>query len=148
MGHRANFVVIRDSSAQAFYSHWGALGCLLLLEDGPEKGAARAEYEPTSELLEWFYAEDGYLIDFDQRLLLAFGTLIHGGDAEPSDEEKREAARRFLLKLAPKWPGWLLRWDDRGVDAFAEHLEQRAIKGICSQERRIADDAIILQHQA
>ena len=36
----------------------------------------------------------------------------------------------FLEGIAGGWKGWRIAWDERGVDAFAEHLKQNGISGI------------------
>ena len=164
MGHRANFVVIRDSAARAFHDQWAGLGCAFVLEDGPKVAVSEAQkLTPTEELLEWCWAEGGYLIDFDQKVLLAFGSLesdcdLDGEDGanDDIDDESEDMpevdsaleVRAFLLKIASKWKGWLLRWDDRGVDAFAEHLKSRQIGGIRTQTPSHPPNPLIIEHQA
>jgi glycine/D-amino acid oxidase-like deaminating enzyme len=173
MGHRANFVVIREGQAQAYSDHWAALGCIHCVSDGPDDAAAMAaEFEATDELLDWAFMEGGYLVDFDEKLLIVFGLTeedlgdefseweedeeneqeeaddapwVSGltDDAEGSldgdaDEEwdkdaERAAAEAFLRGIAPKWKGWTLRWDQRGADAFAEHLVRKQMTRIRTQ---------------
>ncbi|MEK7952172.1 hypothetical protein [Luteolibacter soli] len=36
----------------------------------------------------------------------------------------------FLEGIAGGWKGWKLVWDQCGADAFAEHLQKKAISGI------------------
>lgn len=152
MGHRANFIVIRNAHASAYHDQWAALGSAFLLTDGPERAAAAMEpMEPTDELLDWGFAEGGFLLDFDDRVLIAFGypepidlDEFDGEFGDPlNDAEMAETtswndafnagADGFLQRIAPAWKGWLLVWDDRGVDAFAEHLQSRRIEGIKTQ---------------
>jgi hypothetical protein len=151
MGHRANFVIIRGGAATAYYDQWGALGCTFFLAEGPAGAAAPVEaMEPTEELLEWAFAEAGYLLDYDLQRLIAFGYPEDPGDldleemedlglGDPSEEIKalgalsaalQQGPGEFLTCIAPQWPGWLLQWDDRGVDAFAEHLRSRGLAEI------------------
>jgi hypothetical protein len=173
MGHRANFVVIRDGNAQAFFDNWAALACIHCVADGPEAAALSAEeFEATDELLDWAFMEGGYLVDFDERILIVFGltdddlgdefsefeddeeetagdrddepsespgledddeTGENAGDEEWDKEAERSAAIAFLQGIAPQWKGWTLRWDQRGADAFAEHLARRSITGVKTQ---------------
>lgn len=163
MGHRANFVIVRDGAAEAFFDQWAGLGCAFAVADGVESAEAAArQSDPTDELLDWSFAEGGYLIDHDEHVLIVFGELddmsvefeefsaeFEGeeesvafdddSDAESADEsdadddEDESSAVRFRKlfdEIAPHWHGWLLRWDERGVDAFAEHLQRRGIDDI------------------
>lgn len=162
MGHRANFVIIRDGRASAYYDQWGALGCAFLLADGPEQAATAAEHmEPTAELLDWGFAEGGFLLDFDQKKLIAFGypeplDLEDIGDLEDveglGDTHLTTAfdggADGYLRQIAPRWLGWLLVWDDRGVDSFAEHLSSRSIGDVKTQPPSHPPDREIFRLQA
>jgi hypothetical protein len=149
MGHRANFVVIKDGSATAFQDQWAAMGCTYDFACGVEQSMeALKEYTETTELMDWAFAEAGYLIDFDSRLAIAFGVphcaedLFDAGDDDPDFEELKAAEDPSVAKLhegdhlgflegiAAGWKGWKIAWDDRGVDAFAEHLKQKGISGI------------------
>ena len=164
MGHRANFVLIRNGQATAYYDQWAALGSTYLFAAGPEQATAAAEeMESTRELLDWAFAEAGYLLDFDEMQALVFGypegeefedeefEVDDEGEEGAEDDEVGEsdatdlessvdldsALRRsplaFLEFIAPRWQGWHLHWDDRGVDAFAAHLERRGIGSIATQ---------------
>lgn len=145
MGHRANFVVIRDGHAKAYYDNWAAMGCIHDLADGPEAACeAISEYEPTDELLDWAFAEGGYLIDFDEKRAIAFGCSVDLDEFADVDDEADEPSREpsspfeqgglaFLEHVGPSWAGWTLVWDDHGVDAFAAHLKRRSITDIAVQ---------------
>jgi hypothetical protein len=149
MGQRANYVLIRDGQALAFQDQWGALGCVYQFATGP-KGASRALVlmERTEELMDWGFAEGGYLIDFDEKRAIVFGypsddlldwaeTSEIDGLAEMVSEAVRESSAidraleegplQFLETIAPQWAGWHLQWDDRGVDAFADYLSGRSL---------------------
>jgi hypothetical protein len=187
MGHRANFVVIRDGDARAYFDSWAALGCIHSVADGPDAAVASAsEFEATDELLDWAFMEGGYLVDFDEKALIVFGLTDEdlgdefsefeddeeeeGGDEadesaefdEDSDgdqadddaaedewdeDAERASAQAFLQGIAPKWKGWTLRWDQRGADAFAEHLARRGITGIKTQPAT-AENCLTVQIQA
>jgi hypothetical protein len=74
VGHRANFVVLRDGSAVAFHDPWAALGSTWAFAAGPDEAlSATAASEPTTELLDWAFAEAGYLLDFDRHEAIVFG---------------------------------------------------------------------------
>jgi hypothetical protein len=147
MGHRANYVIVERGEDRAYYDQWGALGSTLVLADGPDVARQTAETcEATDELLDWAFAEAGYLLDYDERRCIVFSM------PEPPDPELREALdedelqklerlsaaleqgeESFLKRVAPAWTGWILVWDDRSVDAFAEHLAARSITAIKTQ---------------
>lgn len=167
MGHRANFVVIRSGEARAYYDQWAALGCVFELAPGPEHASRSAEQmTPASELMDWAFAEGGYLIDFDQKHAIVFGEPLDGeidleefeilGEIDPAQIEEEMAISRalqngpleFLKSIAPRWEGWLLRWDDRGVDAFAEHLDRRGIRTIATQPASHPPDLRVVSWQA
>src|SRR5690606_4017537 len=63
-------------------------------------------------------------------------------DAEDDDEAAASAVRyrKMFDEIAPHWHGWLLRWDERGVDAFAEHLQRRGIEDIRTQDPSHPDE--------
>jgi len=175
MGHRANFVVIRDGEAEAFFDQWVGLGCAFAVADGVEAAEAAArQCDSTDELLDWSLAEGGYLIDHDEHLLIVFGELDDfaeeleefesGFEDEDEDDSESESSddgqdededvssairyRKLFDEIAPLWPGWLLRWDDRGVDAFAEHLQRRGIADIRTQPATHPDDTGLYELQA
>lgn len=176
MGHRANFVLVEDGNAEAFYDQWAGLGCAFAIGEGPEAAASNArQSDSTDELLDWAFAEGGYLIDFDERLVIVFGELDDLSDefggfdedddndnyededesydetSEVDDDEADSTAKKyqaFFEEIAPNWGGWLLRWDDRGVDAFAEHLTKRGISSIELQEPSHPEETQRCEHQA
>jgi hypothetical protein len=168
MGNRANFVIIRDGSATAFHDQWAALGCTYDFSCGVEQAtAALKEYSETTELMDWAFAEAGYLIDFDSRVAIAFGVphgaedLFDDGDEDPDSEDLKAMEDPSVAKLhegdylgflegvAGGWKGWKLAWDDRGVDAFAEHLKQKGISGIeTAAASHPPDTAPAVCHQA
>lgn len=152
MGQRANYVIVKGGQANAYFDNWGALGCAFILADGPDAATQAAEEtESTDELLDWAFAEGGYLIDYDQKKLIAFGLLeeVDGEFDEEFDEEMEDEDgegeeltdyssldqwKTHLESIAGNWSGWLLAYDGRGVDAFALHLKQRGIANIKTQE--------------
>ena len=168
MGHRANFVVIRDGQAQAYFDNWAALGCVHALEQGPELALkSLQEAEPATELLDWAFCEGGYLLDFDQKRVIVFGEILDeedfldelADDAESdaeedefsdddADSDERAEALEFLQSLVPHWAGWTLCWDQRGADAFAAHLAERQITSISCEPASHPADALQIEIQA
>lgn len=74
MGHRANFVIISNGEAKAFHDQFAALGCTFEFAEGPSHATRSAEaHGPTDELLDWAFAEAGYLIDHDKKVAIVFG---------------------------------------------------------------------------
>jgi len=144
MGHRANFIIIENNEANAYYDNWAALGCTFLALDGPAAARKAAETcEPTEELLDWAFAEAGYLLDYDENCAVFFGVPdVPDLDGLPEEAVAEIEAgvsafdngiASFLATAAPEWKGWTLRWDNRGVDAFSEHLTRRGIESIKTQ---------------
>lgn len=145
MGHRANFVLIKDGKARAFYDHWGALACTLSLEEGAKRLEKEVPkmYEAVDELMDWGFAEAGFLIDYDERICIAFGHPDVDMDEMPEEyqDELRKTLDAFdagwaeFVKFIEKgWRGYSMIWDARGVDAFAAHLERRKITTIKTAE--------------
>jgi hypothetical protein len=142
MGHRANYVVIEGGKAQAFYDSWGALGCTYALADGPRACRKLAALgEPTAELMDWAFAEAGFLLDYDDERAIFFGVpeLFEeedaGGDFDADGflDALHEGPDVLFASVAKKWKGWTLIWDDRGVDAFADELARKDITSITCQ---------------
>jgi hypothetical protein len=138
MGHRANFVVIQNSSAKAYEDNWAALGALLLFAEGPDKAIKiLVDFRPTTELLDWAFVEGGYLIDFDTNTAIIFG--FPGGEDElefygfDDSTDGQEFAPKYLQRISSKWKSWKLIFDDRGVDAFAIYLNSNNIEDIQCQ---------------
>lgn len=157
MGQRANFIVIKDGKATAYEDNWAGLGCVHDFAAGLEHAtAALKEYEQTDTLMDWAFAEGGYLIDHDQKTAIVFGESmdrnemmedILGIDFEEEFGELlgEEAAEQedpphnklsegdylgFLQDIADGWKGWTIRWDHAGVDSFSEHLKKHNITNI------------------
>jgi hypothetical protein len=132
VGHRANFVVIRNGEARAYYDNWAAMGCIFSFAAGPDEATESvSQYEPTNELMDWASAEGGYLIDFDEKKAIVFGCPVDLDEfaelGEGADSSFLQGGLAFLQRIGPNWIGWELVWDDHGVDAFAAHLRKRSI---------------------
>jgi hypothetical protein len=143
MGHRADYVIIRNNKAKAYYDHWGALGCLFVLDDGPKGIEEMASgNEEVSELMDWAWAEGGFLLDHDEKRCITFGYVDLDLDDMPQEHVEStkafmdaagDPAKLFAL-VAPRWKGWTLEWNERGADAFAAHLAKRGITSIKTQK--------------
>ena len=150
MGHRANFILI-DNTVHTYEDQWAALGSTFAFAEGPLNCRRMVEgMRSTDELLDWAFAEAGFLLDFDRKQALVFG------HPEPPDPEQLEAdtaeayeavmealdqgPAAFLAHVAPRWRGWTLTWDDRGVDAFAEYLQRLGVSGVKVQAPSCPED--------
>ena len=152
MGHRANFVVIKDGHATAYEDNWAALGCVHDFAAGLNHALEALKlYKETDALMDWAFAEGGYLIDHDQKTAIVFGESMDCEEmmedvldldfenelADLSDGQTEEDPLHtkliegdylgFLQDISSGWEGWLLCWDNSGVDSFSKHLELRGI---------------------
>jgi hypothetical protein len=143
MGHRANFVVVKNNAAKAYYDQWAAMGCVYTFGEGPAAAIeALSSMESVDELLDWAFAEGGYLIDQDKHFAIVFGAPFEEDEAfdDLPDEPVRRfrevndalaiSEREYLQRIAPQWKGWKISWDSRGVDAFGNYLQDRKISGL------------------
>ncbi|APR79912.1 Histone protein [Minicystis rosea] len=143
MGHRANYVIIEKGTAKAFMDSWGALGCTYALAEGPAACRDLATVAPTAEeLMDWAFAEAGFLLDYDDHQAIFFGVPEPIEDAEEAEFDGTAflAALRLgpavlFSMVADAWEGWTLVWDDRGVDAFSDALAAKGITSIVCPPR-------------
>jgi hypothetical protein len=155
-------VLIRYGRGVAYCDQWAALGSTYAFAVGPADASAAAEAaEPTTELLDWAFAEAGFLLDFDERTAIVFGrpepidlddVAEFDGQGIAQVNELDAALERspleFLKAIAPRWAGWKLFWDERGVDAFAAHLARRGIGSIATQPTKHPDECVFESFQA
>ena len=139
MSERAKYVIIRSGTVQAYEDRHGGAVCALELSDGPEAAARSANgFSHGRRFLASTSYEGGYLIDFDERLLIVFGEPyvdLDGVAAEFGMDEfdpgptvtalLEQGPAAYFEAIAPLYPGWTLRWNELGVDAFIEHLSRR-----------------------
>ena len=155
MGHRANFVIVEAGTAAAYYDQWAALGCVETFADGPDAARGSVEqFEPVTVLMDWGFAEGGYLLDFDERVAIVFGAAQdvddlfgEGADDIPGVERMREiydacseSPSTYLRYVAGNWSGWRLRWDEAGVDAISAYLRERGFHDITAADDSHPDD--------
>lgn len=133
MGHRANYVIILDGKADAFYHRWGALSCTTAFAPGPDYAFNDVfGAEPCSMLQCSAFAEGGYLLDFDEKLGLIFSWMIDE-EIDPSFDPANAKSvpispAAYLAVIARNWEGWEIRWPEDGIDSFEAHLERRGIR--------------------
>lgn len=135
MAHRGYFVIIRDDQAQGYSDKWAGMECLTDLAQGPGRAL---EFAMTCDPFTHFWChldlEGGYLIDFDERVVISFGNLYttvpSSEPGQPLVETFYDSPLAFLKHLATNWRGWMLIWDKRGTEVFVEHLRRRNIATI------------------
>ncbi|MFN3988606.1 MAG: hypothetical protein ACK4KV_24290, partial [Rhodocyclaceae bacterium] len=107
-----------------------------------------------------------FILEPAKSLLIVFGEFIDAEDFEDDDVEveqgeddveydeseptfdlEKEAAdaRAFLEQIHPAWPGWTLRWDQRGADAFSDHLRARSLTTIATPAPSHPDDCLLIE---
>lgn len=89
--------------------------------------------------MDWAFAEAGFLIDYDERVCIAFGMPDVDVDDVPDEYQTdvrstvdafRAGWSEFVRHIEKGWRGYTMIWDDRGVDVFAAHLARRKITSI------------------
>lgn len=107
MGSRANYVLIEDGQAHLFYSNGEACAIPSIMLTGPESTAKFIrDLEIEDQLLAWYWADGGILLDQDHR-----HALFWGGN---HINVKPFLRRPLLADLAQRWPGWQVEWSQRG----------------------------------
>lgn len=115
MGSRANYLLIEQGRPHLFYTHWGAQHVDRDFFFGPDValGVVRsARPVPLSEMLDDVWSEGGALLDLDRRRL-----RLWGGEGVSHEVGPRQV---WLELLRISWPGWDVRWADRGILELAE----------------------------
>lgn len=118
MGHRANYVLLReDRSHTLHYSHWGAQDLAREAFWGPQRAIALIEAQEQVQrdgLMDENFAEGGLMVDQGRRALVLFAPGIFG---------RHVALRRIYLDLLrATWHGWSVRWAAEGQAEIAEAL--------------------------
>lgn len=117
MGHRAQFVVVRDGRQRRYYDQWAALFVHRELIWGPEETDRWLQKMTEMDEGDWMGAGDaegGALVDLDARRLVWFGV-----------EESLAVPRVRRLHgrlLAAAWQGFQVSHADRGLADVAEAL--------------------------
>lgn len=107
MGSRASFATVRDGRTRLYYSHWAATTLPQTLVFGPEYALRYIEgLAPAEDLLDEVWCEGAVLLDLDARRLTFFC----------DDSRYTPGLLPYYLRLLRHyWPGWEVRWADRGV---------------------------------
>lgn len=139
MGHRANFVIIRNNTTKLYGESWAAVDSIYYFAAGPTSALENAVSKWENEAFyDWAFAEGGYLLDFDKQLAIGFGASIPDEEIRIADRKIHpdialvnaalmKSEEHFLGYISKFWPSWTLVWDDRGVDAFSEYLVKNGI---------------------
>lgn len=131
MSAAAVFIVVRNGDAKIYFNKWAAELCLLDLEVGPDVALEQAIDSDNEEIDDFPFSEAGYLLDFDTKSLIFYGSLgsvleqLELGQFE--DPESPEAISTFVNAITPKWTGWAIRTDDIDNTQIGAHLESRGI---------------------
>ena len=116
MGARANYVRIENGQAKAYYDSWGGTYCVYAVDLGPPKCQEVIGFsEETDELMDWAFAEGGFLLDYDEKRCIFFGLLEYedNEDEDPVDlaaikafdAELRKGPAALFEFVAVSWPG-------------------------------------------
>lgn len=115
MGHRANYVIVREDGYDLYYSHWGSNVINHDFIWGPEAALEFIrDQEPCEEWMDERWCEGGALLDPQAQVLLLFGG--EGTSFDPFEH------RIYLKLLGCVWPGWQLRWAYDGLLDLTRYL--------------------------
>ncbi len=153
MAQRADFVIVKKGKATAYFDKWGDLGCLSAFADGPESALEFTSHMKKISKLDAVFAEGGYLLDFDQKIAIVFGSPVLDDDfdeqAKQINDALGESELAYLNYVANVWTGWKLTWDYAGVESFVKYLKEQEITAIgllpCSNSSYMPPPPISLQ---
>ncbi len=118
MGHRANFVIIKNGQWNLYYDHWIANRLESELFWGPEYASQIIEsmhlQEDKFDWLDETWCEGGAVLDVDSKVLLWFG-----GEDIYYDIFLR---RSFLNLMEPNWPDWHIWWASEGIADLGRYV--------------------------
>lgn len=117
LGHRCNYIVREGAVNHVYYSQWGALGICTDALEGPEPFTAMIRdctKEDETRLLDNIFGEGVALVDLDARELHIQGGLVI--------KYILPVRRAYMQFLTASWPGWSVRWSERGIVDVAAHL--------------------------
>ena len=113
VGHRANYLLLRDSGYELFFSHWGANRVGHDLFWGPLHAEEFVRRQTSTEhWLDDVWCEGGACLDFRSRELLWFA----------EEDAKYDPYVRAVWQhlMGAMWEGWTIRWAERGIVELAE----------------------------
>ena len=115
MGHRSNFVIIKERQINIYYSHWGAISIPKDIFYGPQITIDYIQsLQPVEALLDDLWCEGAVLVDLDNKQL-----VFWGGDAY----EYPSVRKYFISLLQLNWEGWGIRWAEQGIIDIAQYLQ-------------------------
>jgi hypothetical protein len=115
MGHRANFVIVKDNQFDIYYSHWGAITIPKDIFYGPQITINYIQsLKLVDALLDDIWCEGAVLVDMNQKLLLFWGGY---------DYHYPALRKYFIPLLQINWSGWGIRWADEGNVDIARYLQ-------------------------
>ena len=115
MGHRSNFVIVKDKQINIYYSHWGAISIPKDIFYGPQITIDYIQsLQPVAALLDDLWCEGAVLVDIDEKQL-----IFWGGDGY----EYPSIRKYFISLLQLNWEGWGIRWAEQGIIDIAQYLQ-------------------------
>ncbi|MFD3162512.1 hypothetical protein [Herpetosiphon sp. NSE202] len=117
MGHRANLVIVTETSYELYYDHWIANTLPFQVFWGPEHALKLIRLQAQHEPDQWtdpYSIEAGILIDPFKQVVLLFGC-----ENEPLDLSKQAI---LVECMGYQWPSWKIQWAYRKMYDFALYL--------------------------
>lgn len=124
MSNPASFVIIEQGIATVLRDKYGSFGVLYNFI-GPIRARDHALCGMEADWLDGC-AEGGYLVDFDNKVGIVFGSKFESDTQDPESEKINSAIDKgtdfYLSYVSFGWPRWALKWGD--VDEFAQHVKE------------------------
>jgi hypothetical protein len=116
MGHRANLIIVTESSYELYYSQW-SLSLPMDMFWGPESAIRYIREHERRENDHWLddvWAEGGALVDPQQKVMMLFG-------GEHLDQDML-LLDTYLALIQEVWEGWDVRWAYDGILDLADYV--------------------------
>ncbi|WP_028778901.1 hypothetical protein [Shimazuella kribbensis] len=116
MGHRANLIIVTESSYELYYSHW-SLSLPVDMFWGPDYAIRYIREHERRENDHWLddvWAEGGALVDPQQKVMMLFG-----GESLDQDMLLLDT---YLSLIQEVWEGWEVRWAYNGILEIADYV--------------------------
>lgn len=116
MGHRANLILVTESSYELYYSHW-SLSLPVDMFWGSEHAInyiKKLERRENNRWLDEVWAEGGALVDPYQKVMILFG-------GESLDQDIL-LLNTYLELIQEVWEGWEVRWAYEGILELADYV--------------------------
>ena len=117
-------VIVNDYGYELYYDHWAANSLDSYLFWGSEPSITWVKSLPLQDESGWLdtvWCEGGAVIDSKKKCLVFFGgeDILYG-----------IPMRRMYLKLmSHNWPGWEIRWANRGILDLADYVGHKILPG-------------------